>query len=113
MHVAMSSQSELLGTVRPLSSLALGPLTRRPSQIAQELTFPPPSSLCASQVFPTYRPGFEGLKPYSNDRQGTAAPIPLLVQTELTGLLNLCRLEVRSSLLLARPFREAKLTLHL
>ncbi|GAA5920823.1 hypothetical protein JCM3775_003966 [Rhodotorula graminis] len=57
-HVAMSSQGELLGT-----------------------------------VFPTYLPGFDGLEPLSIDRRRTVAPIPLLVQTELTGLLNLCRLE--------------------
>jgi len=48
-----------------------------------------------AQVFPTYRPGFDGLKPLSSTRGGTSAPIPLLVQTELSGLLNLCRLEVR------------------
>ncbi|GAA5852549.1 hypothetical protein JCM9279_005507 [Rhodotorula babjevae] len=54
-HVAMSSQGELLST-----------------------------------VFPMYRPGFEGLEPVSSS---TAAPTPLLIQTELTGLLNLCRLE--------------------
>ncbi|GAA5900382.1 hypothetical protein JCM8208_005346 [Rhodotorula glutinis] len=57
-HVAMSSQGELLGT-----------------------------------IFPTYLPGFDGLEPFSIDRRKSAAPIPLLVQTELTGLLNLCRLE--------------------
>ncbi|BGP42797.1 hypothetical protein JCM10449v2_006809 [Rhodotorula kratochvilovae] len=44
-------------------------------------------------VFPTYRPGFDGLAPLPSARTRGSPPIPLLVQTELTGLLNQCRLE--------------------
>ncbi|GJN93034.1 hypothetical protein Rhopal_006079-T1 [Rhodotorula paludigena] len=43
-------------------------------------------------VFPSYRPGFTGVEPNAPLRKN-AVPVPLLVQTELTGLLNLCRLE--------------------
>ncbi|GAA6052139.1 hypothetical protein JCM3770_001239 [Rhodotorula araucariae] len=46
-----------------------------------------------STVFPTYRPGFDGIAPNTTTRVRGSPPIPLLVQTELTGLLNLCRLE--------------------
>ncbi|GAA6021264.1 hypothetical protein JCM10207_002595 [Rhodosporidiobolus poonsookiae] len=57
-------------------------------------------------LFPTYTPGFASLEPNSNvGRSKWAAPIPLLVQTELTGLLNLCRLESAHSKKVAeRPF---------
>ncbi|GAA5886547.1 hypothetical protein JCM6882_001683 [Rhodosporidiobolus microsporus] len=44
-------------------------------------------------LFPTYTPGFSSVEPNPNPRSKWAAPIPLLLQTELTGLLNLCRLE--------------------
>ncbi|GAA5984507.1 hypothetical protein JCM11641_007005 [Rhodosporidiobolus odoratus] len=44
-------------------------------------------------LFPTYSPGFTTLEPNPNPRSKWAVPIPLLLQTELTGLLNLCRLE--------------------
>ncbi|GAA5838009.1 hypothetical protein JCM11251_006822 [Rhodosporidiobolus azoricus] len=44
-------------------------------------------------LFPTYTPGFSSLEPNPNNSSKYAAPIPLLLQTELTGLLNLCRLE--------------------
>ncbi|GAA5964765.1 hypothetical protein JCM21900_000195 [Sporobolomyces salmonicolor] len=43
-------------------------------------------------LFPTYTPGFGGLGANANIRK-SFAPCPLLLQTELTGLLNLCRLE--------------------
>ncbi|GAA5950509.1 hypothetical protein JCM10213_000987, partial [Rhodosporidiobolus nylandii] len=44
-------------------------------------------------LFPTYTPGFATLEPNPHQRSKWASPIPLLLQTELTGLLNLCRLE--------------------
>ncbi|GAA5914790.1 hypothetical protein JCM5296_005167 [Sporobolomyces johnsonii] len=43
-------------------------------------------------LFPTYTPGFGGHDRNANTRK-SFAPCPLLLQTELTGLLNLCRLE--------------------
>lgn len=46
----------------------------------------------ATQLFPTYEPGFSGM--IANK---SSMPCPLLMQTELTGLLSLCRLEVSSS----------------
>ncbi|GAA5866222.1 hypothetical protein JCM8547_007208 [Rhodosporidiobolus lusitaniae] len=56
-------------------------------------------------LFPTYTPGFSSLEPNSNPRSKWAAPIPLLLQTELTGLLNLCRLESAHAKKVAeRPF---------
>ncbi|GAA6059245.1 hypothetical protein JCM10212_006638 [Sporobolomyces blumeae] len=56
LHLAMSSQAELMAT-----------------------------------VFPTYTPGFAGVDAVPV-RKG-APPCPLLLQSEMTGLLNLCRLE--------------------
>jgi len=48
-----------------------------------------------SQIFPTYDPGFTGLQ-----ANKCITPCPLLMQTELTGLLSLCKLEVSSSFLI-------------
>ncbi|GAA6014733.1 hypothetical protein JCM11491_001957 [Sporobolomyces phaffii] len=54
LHIAMSTQSELLST-----------------------------------IFPTYSPGFEGLDAHTNAQ----APCALVLESELGGLLELCRLE--------------------
>ncbi|BGP27040.1 RNA recognition motif domain containing protein [Rhodotorula toruloides] len=55
-------------------------------------------------IFPNYTPGFDGLKPFSLPGK-KSAPIPLLLQTELTGLLELCKLQsAHSSKVPERPF---------
>lgn len=75
-HVAMSSQTELLTTVRlrPPARLNRSKLTTR-----------------CRQIFPTYKPGFDGLdaKP---DRHASVS-CQLFFESELAGLLRLCRLE--------------------
>lgn len=48
------------------------------------------------QIFPNYTPGFDGLKPVPV-RGAKSVPVPLLLQTELTGLLELCKLQVRAA----------------
>lgn len=88
-HVSIASQGELLGTIRRCFRAS----RRRggPSQAGSDADDGPDAS---AQVFPSYRPGFTGVEPNAPLRKN-AMPVPLLVQTELTGLLNLCRLEVR------------------
>ncbi|BGP10741.1 hypothetical protein JCM10049v2_006633 [Rhodotorula toruloides] len=45
-------------------------------------------------IFPNYTPGFDGLKPVPV-RGAKSVPVPLLLQTELTGLLELCKLQAK------------------
>ncbi|BGP34722.1 hypothetical protein JCM10296v2_006544 [Rhodotorula toruloides] len=55
-------------------------------------------------IFSNYTPGFDGLEP-SLARERKSAPVPLLLQTELTGLLELCKLQsAHSSKVPERPF---------
>jgi hypothetical protein len=43
------------------------------------------------QIFPTYAPGFDGLDPLAGSEDSQLCP--LLLESELEGLLTLCRLE--------------------
>ena len=43
-----------------------------------------------TQIFPSWEPGFRGIDAFLGP-----VPGPLLMQTELTGLVSLCKLEVR------------------
>jgi len=76
-HVALSSQGELLSTVSSTTTISIVPF----------------SSSCfhSEQIFPTYKYGFHGLDAIPG---GSATkPCPILLQSELNGLLDLCRLE--------------------
>ncbi|BGP73141.1 hypothetical protein NBRC10513v2_006545 [Rhodotorula toruloides] len=55
-------------------------------------------------IFPNYTPGFDGLTPVPVCGR-KSAPVPLLLQTELTGLLELCKLQsAHSNKVPERPF---------
>ncbi|CEQ43120.1 SPOSA6832_05020, partial [Sporobolomyces salmonicolor] len=73
-------------------SLTAARSTRPTSSAARSWPHGSSQAELLTTLFPTYTPGFGGLEANANIRK-SFAPCPLLLQTELTGLLNLCRLE--------------------